>query len=210
MNDILPGDSARTLKSFAERASEAVRHAVGKDEGHPPLMTVDHVDLTRYAGKWYELARLPLTFMSDKALAIAEYSLNEDGSVAVHNTTRQLDEDDHTIDGTATPAEGAEQTNARLNVQFGGVLKWIPKKVEGNYWVIKVNDDYTMALVGTPDRDSLWLLARDPKQADSDEAREYIEYACEAGFDTSKLLIDDWDAGIAHPVGGAVSNETDA
>lgn len=63
----------------------------------------------------------------------------------------------------------------------------------GNYTIIRLEDDYSMALVGNPDRKSIWLLARDKDAFSSTLAGEYVETAREQVFEVDKLLVADWD-----------------
>ena len=155
------------------------------------LPTVPSVDLKRYAGLWHEIARLPVRFQLADSVATAEYSLNDDGTVQVHNTayigTRQVD----AITGKAVSVDPG--VNSRLSVSFGGITRLFARPHRGNYWVLGLDDEYTLALVGTPDRSKLWLLARDPDAYGSPGANELLQHAVSLGFDTSKLLVADWD-----------------
>ncbi len=121
----------------------------------PPLEVVPSVDLDRYAGKWYEIARYPNWFETDCVGTTAEYTLRDDGKVTVVNTCRAqtLDGDIDRIEGVARVAD--ENTNAKLKVQFF----W---PFEGDYWIIDLADDYSYAVVGNPGRDFFWILSRTP------------------------------------------------
>ncbi len=191
MSDFIPGDPLRTVVNVVDQAIDKVKDSFDRTPD-PPLDTVAFVDLKRYAGRWYELARLPLLFQKNSTVAIAEYTLNDDGSVGVHNSTHEGDRDGATIDGIATPADGAEESHARLKVQFGGIVKWVPVEDRGNYWILRLADDYSLALVGTADRDSLWLLARDPRSWGTPLAEEFLAWAGDNGFDLDKVIVDDW------------------
>ena len=149
------------------------------------LNTVAHVDLDRYLGTWYEICRLPLKWEPEGARDItATYKLNEDGTIRVDN--RCLDEE-----GKPTQALGqakpVDDSNARLTVSFlPEYLRWIPFTM-GDYWIIRLAEDYGVSLVGTPDRRNLWLLARrhDLPQAMRDD---YLATARAEGFDLSALI----------------------
>lgn len=149
------------------------------------LNTVAHVDLDRYLGTWYEICRLPLKWEPEGARDItATYKLNEDGTIRVDN--RCLDEE-----GKPTQALGqakpVDDSNARLTVSFlPEYLRWIPF-TKGDYWIIRLAEDYGVSLVGTPDRRNLWLLARrhDLPQAMRDD---YLATARAEGFDLSVLI----------------------
>jgi apolipoprotein D and lipocalin family protein len=153
--------------------------------GQAPLETVPRVDLDRYQGKWYEVARLPNRFQSDCAGATAEYGLREDGKVSVLNTCYTKEGGVRSIRGSAKPVD---ETNARLVVRFDGLFfKLFSWLIKANYWVIELDPDYRYAVVGTPDRKYLWLLSREPRM---DEALyESLRAKAEAhGFDVSRIL----------------------
>ena len=198
MTELISGDPLGTVRQVAHGVGQRVKSAISGND-HQPLPTVPKVDLAKYAGLWYELARLPLIFQPDDTLSTAEYTLKEDGSVGVHNTNYKDGSKQHDIDGTATVAEGAEMSHARLKVQFGGIVKLNPAPAEGNYWVIELADDYSMALVGTPDRQSLWLLAREAHDFDAHRGEAYLHRAEELGFDMDKLLVDQWQTNKVLP-----------
>lgn len=155
---------------------------------HGQLKTATQVDVKRYAGRWYEVARFPQWFQKDCASATADYSLNKDGSIKVVNTCIQPDGTRRSVEGRAEPADG---TNSRLKVRFSKA--WyaaaIPVPKEGNYWIIDLTPDYRQAIVGTPDRNTLWFLSRSPRISKQDFAR-MKKVAQGQGFDTSKLVMD--------------------
>ena len=186
---IVPGDPQRSVDTAIESVIKAVKGVFGRGP-EAPLPTAGPVDLARYAGKWFELARLPTRFQDPRSVSTAEYGVRPDGKVSVDNTAFVGDRVSARISGTATPVAGAP--NDRLRVKFGGFLKFIPTPKEGNYWVIDLEDDYSMALVGTPDRSNLWLLSRDANAWDSTTAARMVAEATKLGFDTDKLLIADW------------------
>mgnify|MGYP006278614393 CR=1 FL=1 len=166
---------------------------VGRIEGPEvakPLDIVTGVDLGQYQGKWFELARIPTRFQDARTVSTAEYAARPDGAVSVHNTSYLNGKATASIDGSAVPVSA---TNNRLNVGFGGFLKLIPKADEGNYWVMDLADDYSMALVGSPDRQTLFLLARDKDAGSSPTAQAMLEHARQQGFDVDHMLHADWD-----------------
>ena len=124
-------------------------------------VTVPSLDLDRYLGVWYEIARLPMRHEKPDFTDItATYTLNDDGNVRVRN--RALDGDGELEEsiGEAVPVEGSG--NAKLQVTFlPEGLRWIPF-TKGDYWVLRVDAAYRTALVGDPDLQYLWLLHRDP------------------------------------------------
>ena len=149
------------------------------------IPTITDFDLTRYLGKWYEIARLPMKFQPEDSTDIsAVYSLNEDGTIRVQN--RCLDEKkdlDESI-GQATVVNGDK---GKLEVSFlPEGLRWIPF-TKGDYWVLKIDDAYTTALVGEPNLKYLWILHRNTTLDDGIKA-EYLNYAKSIGYDLSELI----------------------
>lgn len=166
-------------------ASAAQERRSGKAPA--PVEAVPSLDLARYAGRWYEIARLPNRFQEKCACCTsATYTLRPDGRVSVVNECR-------TRDGATTRAEGVARLAdeggpaSRLKVRFApSYLSFLPF-VWGDYWVLDLPDDYSHALVGSPDRGYLWILAREPSLPDSTYDR-LLERARSQGFDTTRLL----------------------
>lgn len=139
------------------RASAAV---AGAADGPPE--TVAAVDLQRYAGTWFEVARFPNSFQDQcTGHVTASYTPLGDGRVRVVNRCRTGRGATTEAEGIARPVKG--YANARLEVRFAPAwLSFLPM-VWGDYWVLALADDYTTAVVGSPDRKYLWLLARTPR-----------------------------------------------
>lgn len=157
-------------------------------QAFPPLPTVARVDLKRYAGSWHEVSRLPNRFQKSCVRSMAEYTPLPDGTVQVKNTCYKSKGRTSGITGTATPVPGSK--NARLKVKFGGFAALAPVPEEGNYWIIALDAQYRWAMVGTPDRKFLWMLARQP-QLPFPVYRQLKQQAKDLGFDVSKLLPED-------------------
>ncbi|HRJ12495.1 MAG TPA: lipocalin family protein [Alphaproteobacteria bacterium] len=138
------------------------------------------VELNRYLGRWYEIARYENGFEKGCEGVTAEYSLRADGRINVVNTCR-----DGAPDGPARSAEGVAKIaegnsdNTKLKVSFFGPFY-------GDYWVLDRADDYSWAIVGEPSGRYLWLLARDPVLRKSQKAALYAR-AAELGYDTALL-----------------------
>ncbi len=134
--------------------------------------TVAEVDLTRYAGTWYEIARYPNSFEKNCINTTATYGLNDDGTVSVVNECTNSET------GETKRAEGTARKFAPDWVPFA----W------GDYWILALEADYSAALVGSPDGKYLWILAREeaPKQAVIDRM---LNAAREKGFATEPLVF---------------------
>ncbi|TWE07820.1 apolipoprotein D and lipocalin family protein [Pseudomonas sp. AG1028] len=154
--------------------------------GMAPPKTVDSVDLERYQGTWYEIARLPMFFQRNCVESEAHYQLQDDGSVAVTNRCREADGQWNQVEGRAVPQ--VEGKTDKLWVTFDNWFsRLLPGVTKGEYWVLDLDDDYQTALVGHPNHKYLWLLSRTPTI--SNEVRdELLSVARAQGYDTSELI----------------------
>ncbi len=145
-----------------------------------PLTTVPSVDLQRYLGKWYEIARYPNRF--EKACVsdvTANYSLREDGKVQVVNACRKSNGELKESKGYAKIVEGSN--NAKLRVTFF----W---PFFGNYWIVDLDSNYRYAVVSEPKREYLWVLSRTPVM-DEKQYQAILQRIRELGFDTNRLIM---------------------
>lgn len=154
---------------------------------HQPLTTVSQVDLHRYSGKWYEVARLKNRFQRQGERGIAEYTPLNATTVAVRNTAISPSGKTRSIEGKAQVVPGSH--GARLRVKFEGLAALAPASDEGNYWIIGLDPGYRTAMVGTPDRQYLWILSRDP-HLPLGATKAYLTRAAALGFDMTNLV---WD-----------------
>lgn len=161
-----------------------VKNAAAQKKEKPT--TVQSVDLNKYAGLWYEIARYPNKFQ-DQCLSdvTAEYVIEKDGDITVINKCKKAD-------GTFDEAKGDarikdKRTNAKLEVRFAPkLLSFIPN-VWGDYWILDVGRDYDYALVGSPDRKYLWVLSR-TKQLDQAKYDNMMQIAKDEGYNPDKLV----------------------
>ena len=151
-----------------------------------PVRSVREVDLRRYAGTWYEVARLPNRFQRKcRAETIAVYELLTNGELRVVNTCRGADGQLIRAEGRAKLADRDGPTS-RLKVRFApAILSFLPM-VWGDYWILDLTADYGAALVGTPDRKYLWVLSRKPQLDDATFDR-LVSTAAAQGFDVARL-----------------------
>lgn len=155
------------------------------DPRQAEIPTVASVDLSRYGGLWYEIARLPLRQEDRHARNVtAEYSLQDDGKVRVVN--RCINDEGRPEEAVAE-ATATDASNARLKVSFlPEGLRWIPF-TKGDYWILRLEEDYSTALVGTPNREHLWLLSRTPAMEDA-RKNDWLGFAAARGFDLAPLI----------------------
>ena len=146
---------------------------------YPPLDVVDSVDINRYIGKWYEIARMPFNQQEGCSCTTAEYEIIDETTIKVINKCVKDGELDDAM-GKAFVVEGSN--NAKLRVQFFWPFR-------GDYWVIELDkENYQYAVVGTPSRKYLWILSRTP-QIGKELLEQLKEKISAKGFDVTKLLI---------------------
>ncbi len=151
----------------------------------PAVATIASLEVPRYMGTWYEIAKFPNRFQAKCAANTrAQYLAQPDGSVQVLNSCT-------TADGSTTQALGrAQQVGAanspKLQVRFAPEwLSWLPL-VWGDYWVIDLDADYQLAAVSDAKREYLWVLSRTPQL--SPQAYEALLVRLKAQhFDVQKL-----------------------
>ena len=148
------------------------------------VRTVPFVDLDRYVGDWFEIARYPNRFQRTCLGDVrASYTRRPDGRLDVVNRCRA---DDGWIEARGVARVVDDRTFSRLKVRFAPVwLSFVPF-VWGDYWIIGLADDYSWAVVGSPDRDYLWILARTPR-LDDQRAAAARAAARSSGFDLDRL-----------------------
>ncbi|NTW32649.1 MAG: lipocalin family protein, partial [Bacteroidetes bacterium] len=143
-----------------------------------PLETVKEVDLSKYVGKWYEIASFPQSFQKGCSCTSAEYIITDKKYIKVLNSCDR--------NGTRTSATGKafvqkNTGNAKLKVQFF----W---PFSGKYWIIDLADDYSYAVVGHPNLKYLWILSR-TKQMDENIYNSICEKLKAKEFDITKLEV---------------------
>jgi len=145
---------------------------------HPPLPTVQSVDLRRYYGTWYEIARLPNRFQSMCA-SDTQAAYRPDGErVVVVNRCRTANGTLEQADGIARIVEGSQ--GAKLRVSFF-------RPFYGDYWILALDPDYRWVLVGEPGRKYAWILAREPR-LDEATLETLLTRAAALGFDRQAFL----------------------
>ncbi|MEY8842626.1 lipocalin family protein [Cribrihabitans sp. XS_ASV171] len=154
IRSILAAAAAATVSLAALEA-----HAATYRDQDVEMSTVQDLDIAKYMGLWYEIARYPNRFEENCVGVTAEYAQREDGKIDVVNTCRK-----GALDGPVEAAEGVAKRvgPGKLAVSFVPALSWLPF-TNGDYWVLEVTDGYEVAVVGNPDGSSGWILAREPE-----------------------------------------------
>lgn len=127
-----------------------------------PLQAVSKVDLDRYLGKWYEIARFPFSIQEGCHATTATYSMRSDQKIDVLNECRM-----GAFDGGLSTANGKawvvdRETGAKLKVSFNFFMGLFGG---GDYWVIRLADDYSYSVVSEPKGRYLWILSRTPEMS---------------------------------------------
>lgn len=158
------------------------------DRETEPLDVVPTVNLERYAGTWYEIARLPNTFQK-RCLGnvTATYTLTNIGNIAIVNQCSIEGGELIKAEGTAriaTPNEPNSKLKARFAPKFLSFLSF----VWGDYWIIDLADDYSYAVIGEPKRRYLWILARQPEM-DQRLFEEIVSRVRKQGYQLKHLVV---------------------
>lgn len=159
----------RAIRSIPLLVTLFALAACGTFPTQPPPETVERVDIGRFLGDWYEIARLPNSFQDMcRSDVVATYMRDGEGyDLSVVNRCRTENNVLEEAYGKADIVEGSN--NTKLEVSFFSILGWRP--FWGDYWVIGLDDDYQWAVVGSPDRDYGWILARDTQLDAATRAR---------------------------------------
>lgn len=146
-----------------------------------PLATESYVDIPRYMGRWYEIARYPAPFENNCVAVYATYGLRSDGRVDVANRCLK-----GSMQGPESVARGIArvvdtQTNAKLKVSFF----W---PFEGDYWILELGTDYDYVVVGEPGRKYLWIMSRTPHM-DAALYGDILSRLATKGYDAARLTL---------------------
>jgi lipocalin len=149
-----------------------------------PSVVAD-VDLNRYAGTWYEIARLPNSFERNMKCITATYTLRKDGKISVVNRGHRIDDPSRILSASGIARVPDKNFPGKLKVTFF----W---PFNGPYWIIKLDENYRHVLVGGPSLRYLWVLSRD-KTMEEAVLKEYLGKAAAEGFDTGKIIMVEHD-----------------
>lgn len=149
-------------------------------------VAVEHADVDRYMGVWYEIARLPNRLERDCATDVTSvYERRTDTAIRVTYVCRRSDGEEERTQGVARVRDTV--SHAKLEMRFAPLaLAWWPF-VWDDWWILELAPEYTHMVVGDPSRQTLWILAR---TRDMDEAtyRRLVAAAAAQGYDTASLV----------------------
>lgn len=155
----------------------------------PPPTTATAVDLSRYVGLWHEVARLPMWAQRNCVNSTAEYRLMDDGRIAVRNACTTKNGGRISIDGVATVVD--REQRAKLTVVFdqwaAKLVAWFTTSEQGNYWILQLDPSYHWVVVGTPDREYLWIMSRTEIMEES-VFQQLVDGARRQEFPVDKLI----------------------
>jgi apolipoprotein D and lipocalin family protein len=148
-------------------------------DGAVALVVESVVDINRYLGRWYEIARFENRFEKNCEGVTADYSIRADGLIGVENTCRKGGPSGEARRAVGRAKIADKESNAKLKVSFFGPF-W------GDYWIIDLTDDYSRSIVGEPSGRYLWILSRTPTitRQSRDAAINTLK---EFGYDVSML-----------------------
>lgn len=145
---------------------------------NPPLQTVQKVELNKYLGSWYEIARYEHFFEKDCKNVVANYSMMDEKTIKVINKCTKIQTNEKK-EATGR-AYAIDESNSKLKVSFF-------RPFYGDYWVLMLDENYSYAVVGTPSREYLWILARE-KTISKELKNEILQKLPTLGFETSKFI----------------------
>lgn len=149
------------------------------------LQTVPSVDLERYLGRWFEVARMEQRFQKGCYDSIAEYSRRDDGDIRVVNSCSVHGKKGKKATGRAWVTD--KDTNAKLRVQFALTGIKLPF-MSGRYWVLDLAEDYSHVIVGEPSRKYLWILSRTSELA-PEHLENLLQKAAVLGYKREDILL---------------------
>lgn len=141
---------------------------------------VSSVDLNRYKGLWYEIARLPNYFERKLKCTSATYTLRDDGKITVLNKGNYISDPQKTNSAKGVAWIPDKNSPAKLKVQFF----W---PFSGNYWIMELDKDYKYVLIGEPSFKYLWILARE-KTMDEQTYQMLLKKATDNGYDVKTII----------------------
>lgn len=158
-----------TLNSLAQKSNE--------------VETVENINLQRYQGKWYEIAKIPNSFQKKcESNTTANYELINDERISVVNRCFNKEEEVVKAEGVARVVDSV--SNAKLKVSFFNIFGWY--LFWGDYWIIGIGDDYEYSIVGHPKRKYGWILSRE-KTLPDDKLNEAFSKLRISGYDSENF-----------------------
>jgi apolipoprotein D and lipocalin family protein len=157
----------------------------------PSLQPIASLNVARYMGTWYEIAKYPNSFQKKCVRNTrAEYQPKPDGTLQVLN--RCVMADGQTTEALGAARQVGPADSSQLKVRFAPAwLSFLPM-VWGDYWVIDLDPQYQLVAVSEPNRQYLWVLSRTP-QVDAATYQALLARLAQRGFDRQRLELSPQD-----------------
>lgn len=140
-----------------------------------------YVDVAKFLGAWYEQAVIPYYFERDCEKTVANYSLNTDKTIRVDNVCYRNGVRHESVGKAFPDPKDTEHTNAKLKVEFSSTLD-----IEANYWIVRLDNNYSYSVVSSPNYRYLWIMSRTPKMSEEQYQSIYTDLRAD-GFHVEKL-----------------------
>lgn len=147
---------------------------------HPPLRTVDHVDLNRFMGDWYVIGTIPWFVEKNNVGTMDIYNLRPDGKIDIRYAFHKKSLDAPRQEMKATASVINSKTNAEWAVQFLWPFK-------APFLIIDLTPDYKTTTIGYPDRSLIWIMSREPVMSENDYTAA-LEKARSQGYDIARIV----------------------
>jgi apolipoprotein D and lipocalin family protein len=149
-------------------------------------VAVEHADVERYMGRWYEIARLPNRLERDCASDVTStYERRSEAAIRVTYVCRNSDGGEELTRGVARIRDTA--SHAKLELRFAPLaLAWWPF-VWDDWWILELAPEYTHMMVGDPSHQTLWIFARTSEMDDA-TYQSLVAHAAAQGYDTQRLV----------------------
>jgi apolipoprotein D and lipocalin family protein len=151
----------------------------------PGQSTVDHVDLNRFMGNWYEIARLETPLQSECGSAKVTYKLEKKSEIEILHACHEK-EKGKTIHAKGLARIDDKKTNAKWKVSYMPVFKkW--HVFSGSLWIVGLDPEYQYAILGHPTHKHLWILGR-KSEISQEKYEELVTVARMKGYKTKELI----------------------
>ncbi|MDQ8935718.1 lipocalin family protein [Acinetobacter rudis] len=150
------------------------------------LSAVEKVEIDKFLGVWYEILSKPSSTEKRCSRDITStYTLNEYGHLLAERQCLDQDAKPLTLVGEAYPVNAPRYSKFKLSF-MPEAIRWLPL-AQNDYWILKLDDQYQMALIGEPNRQALWLLSRQPHPNQA-LIQQYLNYAKNLGYKVEDVI----------------------
>jgi apolipoprotein D and lipocalin family protein len=170
------------MKIAATAAVLILASGLALSSRHASAQVAD-LDLERFSGRWYEIARNPNRFQRDCTRLSVDFTASDPGRYrVVHTCTRRSDGEIETLNANARVTD----SNAKFRMSLAGLLS-LGGLASQNYWVWHRSPDYSWAIMGLPDQSHFWIWSR-RENPSAETRRAALSRARALGFDTSDVV----------------------